>query len=663
MVVEQASEQVLPATYLFLGRALDASPSQLGLLTLSRAMVQTLASPLSGLLGTFYDRSKVLSAGAVLWGLMTAALAGSTSLRQAAFFAAINGFGLALLVPCACSLTADLFPASARGRAFGAMTLTGAMGGMLGGLFATNVGARGDVSLPWPLSALLAGVFGSVGGGEGGAATATTPTIEGWRLAYLAVAVVSVAVGLLVLAYARDPRPGMRGGGGGFGGGAGAGTEELGLGEASAGEEDVLWVQGGGAEDDDPSKQHPGLLSVVVAGGSGSGGSAAAPTATTAPLLSAPASSAGGSPLAAKHRRAAAAAAARVRSPALQQGASSSSSPDLRALPSPPPPHSAAAVSAAARLKRRRLAQDVVRVLRIPTFQVIIAQGVVGSFPWQALVFLLLWLQLLGFSDASASSLVAVFQFGVAVGGLLGGAVADRAARRFPERGRVAVAQFSVFSGLPLVFLLFKGLPAATARAAARAAAAAAAAAAAGAGDGSGGLVPPPVAITAPSPWPYGCCLLLLGLLCSWCGAGVNSPIFAELVPDDLRSTIYAFDRSFENALAACAAPVVGFIAERRFGFSGKLSDQRAMNDPLVRAGDAAALGSSLLLCTSLPWVACLTFYTALYSTYPRDRRKARAWAEERAAALAGSGSAEDAALLPATAGHDDAGVFEGERV
>ena len=34
--------------------------------------------------------------------------------------------------------------------------------------------------------------------------------------------------------------------------------------------------------------------------------------------------------------------------------------------------------------------------------------------------------------------------------------------------------------------------------------------------------------------------------------------MFAEIVPEELRSTVYAFDRSFEGGVAACAAPLVG---------------------------------------------------------------------------------------------------------
>lgn len=50
-----------------------------------------------------------------------------------------------------------------------------------------------------------------------------------------------------------------------------------------------------------------------------------------------------------------------------------------------------------------------------------LAQGIVGSIPWNALVFFTLWLQLLGFTDFVASLLMAVFAGGCALGQLLGG--------------------------------------------------------------------------------------------------------------------------------------------------------------------------------------------------------------------------------------------------
>lgn len=48
--------QILPATYNVLGRAFNASPSALGAIALSRAIVQALASPLSGIAGHYCNR-------------------------------------------------------------------------------------------------------------------------------------------------------------------------------------------------------------------------------------------------------------------------------------------------------------------------------------------------------------------------------------------------------------------------------------------------------------------------------------------------------------------------------------------------------------------------------------------------------------------------------
>ena len=66
----------------------------------------------------------------------------------------------------------------------------------------------------------------------------------------------------------------------------------------------------------------------------------------------------------------------------------------------------------------------------------------------------------------------------------------------------------------------------------------------------------------------YGWALVTLGLVKTWSAPGCNIPIFAEIVPPLLRNLIYAFDRCFEGAIAACAAPLVGVLAEKMFGFT-----------------------------------------------------------------------------------------------
>ena len=78
--------------------------------------------------------------GCFIWGIMTGAAALCTALSQAIACWAVNGLGLALVIPSGQSLIADFYSPAARGTAFGTLYLTGALGGMLGGLYATNVG-------------------------------------------------------------------------------------------------------------------------------------------------------------------------------------------------------------------------------------------------------------------------------------------------------------------------------------------------------------------------------------------------------------------------------------------------------------------------------------------------------------------------------------------
>ncbi len=51
IIMERTDEQILPAVYNFIGRTFDATPSQLGALTLSRALMQAVTSPIGGVLG------------------------------------------------------------------------------------------------------------------------------------------------------------------------------------------------------------------------------------------------------------------------------------------------------------------------------------------------------------------------------------------------------------------------------------------------------------------------------------------------------------------------------------------------------------------------------------------------------------------------------------
>lgn len=175
-IIERVDEQLLPALYRFVGASFGASPATLGNLTLARALAQALASPAAGILGHKYNRILILSFGAFIWGAMTLGFGFTSSVAAALPLWACNGLGLSLLIPCSQSLTADYNPETARGRAFGLLHLVGAVGALIGALFATNIGGIS--------------VFG----------------IEGWRFAFMTVAIVSWGIGLATYIWGVDPR-------------------------------------------------------------------------------------------------------------------------------------------------------------------------------------------------------------------------------------------------------------------------------------------------------------------------------------------------------------------------------------------------------------------------------------------------------------------------
>ena len=73
-IMERSDEQILPSLYSRVGAAFDATPSQLGWITLARAVVQAVASPIGGIAGFKLNRVWVISFGCLLWGVMTVGL-------------------------------------------------------------------------------------------------------------------------------------------------------------------------------------------------------------------------------------------------------------------------------------------------------------------------------------------------------------------------------------------------------------------------------------------------------------------------------------------------------------------------------------------------------------------------------------------------------------
>uniref|UniRef100_A0ACD5ZUE1 Uncharacterized protein n=2 Tax=Avena sativa TaxID=4498 RepID=A0ACD5ZUE1_AVESA len=417
-MLEKADEVLLPGVYREVGLALGVSVTALGSLTLCRALVQALTFPLAAYASARHDRARVVAVGAFLWAAATFLVAISRTYLQMAISRGLNGIGLALVIPAINSLVADYTDDHTRGAAFGWLQMTCNLGSIVGGSFGV----------------LLAPI--------------TFLGVDGWRLAFHIVGIISVALGFLMWFFAADP--------------------------------------------------------------------------------------------VAKSKNA-----------------------------------------ASAKEEANELLQFARDVVAVPTFQVIVAQGIAGLIAWSGLNFSTMWLELKGFTHWETSIITGLYLFATALGALFGGAIGDTVSRRFPNTGRIVLAQISSASALPLGAILLLALP----------------------NNPSTGVAHTVV-------------FFIMGFAISWNAASTNNPIFAEIVPEKARTTVYALDKCFESVLASFAPLVVGILAENVFGYKPVSSESTVETD----TENAAALGKAMYTELAVPMAICSLTYGLLYYTYPRDR-------------------------------------------
>lgn len=102
------------------------------------------------------------------------------------------------------------------------------------------------------------------------------------------------------------------------------------------------------------------------------------------------------------------------------------------------------------------------------------------------------------------------------------------------------------------------------------------------------------------------------------------SPIFAEIVPERSRTSVYALDRSFESILSSFAPPAVGILAQHVYGYQPIPEGSSESREILTDRENAASLAKSLYTAIGIPMALCCLIYSFLYKTYPRDRERAR---------------------------------------
>jgi len=221
--------------------------------------------------------------------------------------------------------------------------------------------------------------------------------------------------------------------------------------------------------------------------------------------------------------------------------------------------------------------------LKTPTFSLIVFQGLFGMIPWNAMGYFTLFLQTAGLGSYQAAFVSTLGRATQGLGQLLGGYVGDVSAARWPHHGRPLVAQISVLSGIPLAWIIFQTIN------------------------------------PSPDNFIWYCFLYgLVGLVATWCGTGVNWPIFTEIVPEEGRSVVVAWDTAFEGISGALIGNLaVAFLAQNLFGYT--LDTEAAA---VQGEANARALGRALAWTTIAPLLVCLVIYSTLHWSYPRDMRR-----------------------------------------
>jgi MFS family permease len=226
---------------------------------------------------------------------------------------------------------------------------------------------------------------------------------------------------------------------------------------------------------------------------------------------------------------------------------------------------------------------DLPRVLAIPTVWVAILQGLAGSMPWVVLgLYFITWMvDVRGMTEAidfghpqgSATLAFAAIVVGTAISNVLGGVLGDWAEQISPKYGRTVVGQFSVFSGIPLSYVM----------------------------------------LTQTQDWTFWGFFTICfatALLISWAGKGAKEPMMQGAVPPELRGTAHAMVTFIESGFAALVAYVAGRLADN-IGFT-----------------------QAMIWTIPVPWTVCLVFYSLFYWAYPRDSARLRRMMAERAEEL-----------------------------
>ena len=95
---------------------------------------------------------------------------------------------------------------------------------------------------------------------------------------------------------------------------------------------------------------------------------------------------------------------------------------------------------------------------------------------------------------------------------------------------------------------------------------------------------------------------------------------YIPIVHPAARGSIFAVLIALEGAAGAFGAPIVGYLAEKTFGYVRTEAPINLMPQE-IREENLKAIGGAATVVMVVPWSTCFLIYGIIYFTYPTDRR------------------------------------------
>jgi MFS family permease len=224
------------------------------------------------------------------------------------------------------------------------------------------------------------------------------------------------------------------------------------------------------------------------------------------------------------------------------------------------------------------LKEIVQRIVRLPAFMCLVAQGVFGGTPWDMMSYLLLLMDWRGFTKDQIVAIQFLQGISSMVGGWLGGVFGDYAAVKSGNQGRILVALLSVVGGIPLYGLYLH----------------------------STNFLWATVWITA------------FNLIANFTPAAAIRPICADLTngPSERAQIIALWIVLEKTSGALFGAPLVGYLTEHMLERSSHTGQQE-------NEEKAQALAHNLFVLSTFFWGVCSFFWSIMLVTL-KDNGKSR---------------------------------------